>query len=426
MNAIKSKAGLILSGIAGLALLLLAILTVGINDAGYRTVVQYPTGSMMVKFGPGIYFPFFGKTTTYPDYLTYDFSAPDGACNFSQNDGVKVRYQDGGEGVVCGMANVQLPIIEDDMVKFHKRYRTEEGARLKLLNQSFPKALNLTAALMSSEEAYATKRSEFIKMSSDQSKRGLYVTKLINKEVQVGIDEKGNPEMQRRDVPVIQVDDKNQPLTQGSDFDKYSVSVVQFDLKAWDFEPKTLKQISNKREAEMAIITSKANAKKAYFAEQQVIAEGKKAVASAEYKAKTMAETKIQQAEMDKKLALITASKIKEQAIEMTLAAVEATKQKRQEALQALEAEKVTVTNARAKAKALKLVQEGGIIKMKIDAMVLMNEQNASAQAQRRVPTTVIYSGAEGNLGSGNDVASILDTQLIKNLNNLNLDTKIK
>lgn len=421
----KSNTGIIITAVVAVALTAISLLTIGINDAGYRTVVQYPTGTMSVKFGSGVYFPWFGKTTTYPDYLTYDFSASDGNCTFGK-DGVKVRYQDGGEGTVCGMANVQLPTDEKTMLEFHNRYRSEQGVRNKLLNQSFPKAMNLTAALMSSEEAYATKRSEFINMSSEQAKRGLYVTKLVNKEVQVGVDESGKPEMQKRDVPVIQVNPDGSFQTQGSDFDKYGVTVVQFDLKAWDFEPKTLKQISSKREAEMAIITSKANAKKAYFAEQQVIADGKKDVATAEYKAKTRAETAIQEAEMKKKLALIEASRIKEQAIEMTLAAVEATKQKKQEALQALEAEKVTVTNARAEAAALKLVQEGGIIKMKIDAMVRMNADNADAQARRQVPNTVIYSGADGNLGSGDDVARILDTQLIKNLNNLNLDTKIK
>lgn len=420
----KSKSGLIVAAISAVFLVSIAAMTVGINDAGYRTVIQYPTGTMSIKFSSGVYFPWFGKTTTYPDYLTFDFSASDGNCTFGK-DGVKVRYQDGGEGTVCGMANVQLPTDEKTMLEFHNRYRDDVGARNKLLNQSLPKALNLTAALMSSEEAYATKRSEFINMASEQAKKGLYVTKLVNKEVQVGVDKTGKPEMQKRDVPVIQINSDGTAKTQGSDFDKYGVTVVQFDLKAWDFENKTLKQISDKREAEMAIITSKANAKKAYFAEQQVIADGKKAVAAAEYAAKKIAETAIQKAEANKKLALIEASRVKEQAMEMTLAAVEATKQKRQEALQALEAEKVTVTNARAEAAALKLVQQGGIIKLRIDAAVQMNKDNAAATAAQKVPTTVIYSGATGaELGSRTGVSDILDTQLIKNLKALNSATQ--
>lgn len=413
----KSPVKTIFSVIVGVIMLILVGMNVGINDAGYRTVIQYPNGTMSVKFEPGVYFPLFGKTTVWPDYLTYDFSADDGNCEFQQNDGVKVRYQDGGEGVVCGMANVQLPVTDTDMISFHKRYRTEDGARAKLLNQSFPKAMNLTAALMSSEEAYATKRSEFIKMSTEQAKKGLYVTKLEEKLVQVGIDEDGNPEMQKRDVPVIQMIKGSQtPQTQGSDFDKYSANIVQFDLKAWDFEAKTLKQIADKRSAEMAIITSKANAKKAYFAEQQVIAEGKKAVANAEYKAKTIAETQIQQAEMHKKLALIEASRVKEKAVELTLAAVEATKQKKQEALQAVEEAKVITTLAKANSFKIQKEQEAGELKLRLDNSVLIAETYSRAIAQMNVPTVMMVGGAEGGKGGDGDMQKLLQLQVLKSL----------
>ncbi|MGH8557125.1 MAG: hypothetical protein ACRESZ_06610, partial [Methylococcales bacterium] len=45
----------------------------GINDAGERTVVQYPTGTLYIKFSPGIYFKGFGSTEVYWDVYTYDF-----------------------------------------------------------------------------------------------------------------------------------------------------------------------------------------------------------------------------------------------------------------------------------------------------------------------------------------------------------------
>lgn len=423
-NSPKNMFKMIALGVVGVISLILVGMNVGINDAGQRTVIQYPNGNMTVRFEPGIYFPFFGKTTVYNDYLTYDFSAEDGSCDFEQNDGNRVRYQDGGEGIVCGMANVQLPVDEVSMIKMHKRFRSEDGVRAKLLDQAIPKALNLTAALMSSEEAYATKRSEYIRMSREQTEKGLYKTKLVEKTVVVGIDENGKTETQLKEVPEIIVDANNMAITTGSDLDLYSMNVAQFDLKAWDFESKTIKQIQDKREAEMAIVTSKANAKKAYWEEQQVRAEGEKNVSTAEYEARVAAEKMIQEAERDKALALIEASKIKEKAIELTAAAVEATKQKTQEALQAVQEAKVITTLANAEAYKLKEVQKGGILKLKIDAMVTMNRDNAAAQAKRKVPTTVIYSGGEGKLGSGSDVANLLDTQLIKNLQNLGLDMK--
>lgn len=419
----KSLKGMIFTGVLAVTGIVLTVMNVGINDAGYRTVIQYPTGTMDVKFDAGVYFPLFGKTTVYPDYLSKDFSAgTDNVCSFAQNDGVRVRYQDGGEGVVCGMVNVQLPNDETAMIDFHKRFRSEEGARLKLLNQEFPKVLNLTAGLLKSEEAYATKRSEFISHATYQARNGLYVTRLVSKEVQVGVDETGKPEFQTLDVPEIVIGKDGSPDTQESIIDKWNLDVTQFDLKAWDFEPKTLQQISNKRQAEMDIITAKANANKAYYAEQQVIAEGKRAVAEMTYKTKTAASKQIEEANRDKQLAVIQAQKEKERAKELTLAAREATEQKRQEALAAIEEAKKIKTLADAEAYRLRETQKAGELKLKLDTIKHVAEVTADAQARRQVPTTVIYSGADGNLGSGDDVSTIMDTQLLKNLKSLGVD----
>lgn len=408
----KISKGMILSIIGGLATILVANSNIAINDAGYRTVVQYPSGGMAVKFTPGLHFPFFGKTTVYPDFLSFDFSAgEDNVCSFASNDGVKVRYQDGGEGVVCGMANVQLPVSEEEMIAFHKRYRSTEGVRTKLLNQTFPKSLNLTAALMTSEEAYATKRSEYIEKAEYQAKNGLYMTKLVVKKVQVGIDENGEPEIQEREVPDVQYKDGT-ALTQGSDFAEWGVSVTQFDLKAWDFESKTLNQISDKRAAEMAIITAKSNAKKAYYAEQQVIAEGKKNVAQAEYQAKVKAEQQIQEAERDKQLALIEATKAKEKAELLTEAAFEATNQKRQEVLQATEEAKSIKILADANAYKIEKEQLAGELKLRLDNSVQIAAKYADAIAQMNVPSTMII-GSGGSSDGSSELQQLLQLQVL-------------
>lgn len=408
MNTTKSVKGLIFGGVIGVIGLVVLIMNIGINDAGYRTVIQYPNGSMSVKFEAGVYFPLFGKTTVYPDYLTKDFSAgEDNVCQFSANDGVRVRYQDGGEGVVCGMVNVQLPSDEVSMIEFHKRFRTEQGARSKLLNQEFPKVLNLTAGLLKSEEAYATKRSEFISAANYQSRNGLYVTRLVSKEVQVGVDEKGQPEYQKRDVPEIVIGDDGQPETSESILERWNLTVTQFDLKAWDFEPKTLKQISDKRDAEMAIITAKANANKAYYAEQQVIAEGKKAVAEMQYKTKTAAARQIEEANRDKQLAIIEAQKQKESAQELTQAAIERTKQKKQEALAAAQEALVITTLADAEAYAIREKQSAGLQFRTIEAQEKMNADIAAAIEAMQVPSTITILGG-GSQGSEADAMQSL------------------
>ena len=260
-------------------------------------------------------------------------------------------------------------------------------------------------------------------MSREQAEKGLYKTVLETREVVITNND-GKTEKQIKEVPKV-VEVAGVPVTQGSDFDLFNLKVVQFDLKGWGFEPKTIAQIQKKREAEMAIITAKANANKAYYEEQEKIAEGKKNVAIAEYTARVEAEKVIQEAERDKTLALIDATKQKERAIELTQAAVEGTKQKQQEALQAIEEAKVIKTMADAESYRLRETQKAGELKLKIDALVSIAEFQADAQAKRAVPTTVIYSGGEGDkMGSSSDVSNVLDTQLLKNLSNLNLSIK--
>lgn len=430
MNDIKLPTWLnkrtVLSVLAGIVGLVVVTETIAVNDAGYRTVIQSPNGNMSVQFESGVYFPFFSKTTVYPDFITKDFSAGEGnVCSFAQNNGLRVRYQDGGEGVVCGIVNVQLPTDEEDMIEFHKRFRNEEGAKSKLLDALVPNVLNLTAGLVTSEESYATKRAEFISNASTQASKGIFVTQLVQKNVQVGVDKNGKPEFQKRSVPEIVMEkDGVTPKHQPSVLTQWGLKVTQFDLNAWDFEPKTLTQISTKREAEMAIITAQANANRAYYEELETVAKGKKAVAAQEYATKTQAAVPIEEAKRDKELAIIEATKQKESAMALTAAAVEATKQKQQEALAAVEQAKVIKTLADAEAYATDRKQAAGKLFREIEAQEKMNADMAMAIQNMSVPTTVtILGGSSGNSGS-NAMESLLQLGVMDKLGTLQKQTK--
>jgi hypothetical protein len=412
------------SAVGAIALAVVMATTMGINNAGYRTVIQGVGGDMSVKYDAGIYFPMFGKTTEYPDYLTYDFSAKDKSCDFEENDGIKVRYQDGGEGVVCGMANVMLPVAGDEeaMIAFHKRYRSEAGVRAKLLNQTFPKALNLTAVLMSSEEAYATKRSEYISMGRDQVENGLYKTKLVEKNVQVGIDSDGEPEMQLKEVPqIVMVGGLAQH--DASDLTQWGLTLSQFDLKAWDFEPNTLTQIRKKRAAEMAIVTAKANAKKAYWEEQEVVANGAKNAAAAKADAITAAQPLIENKLRDKQLAIIAAEQRTATAIENTLAAKEEEKRQRALAKAAVQEGKKIKTLASAEKFRLESIAEGGELQMRLHTAEVMNKDAWVEIGKQKWTPEIVMGGGEG--GQLNEVQAMVQTQLIKNLQNVGINSGI-
>jgi len=134
----------------------------GINNAGHRTVVQYPTGTLYVKFTPGIYPQLFGTTEIYNDVITFDYDKTDAEVDSSIDQvGISVRYQDGGTGRVYGKARFTLPNDEETMLHLHKAFRSNRGVSQKLIKSVTEEGMNLTAGLMSSEEAYAEKRGIF-------------------------------------------------------------------------------------------------------------------------------------------------------------------------------------------------------------------------------------------------------------------------
>jgi regulator of protease activity HflC (stomatin/prohibitin superfamily) len=66
-----------------------------------------------------------------------------------------------------------------------------------------------------------------------------------------------------RNIPVIKYGNDGLPLHHASDFHNYGINVSGFQITDWDFEQKTLDQISRKWEATMGIITAKADAERA-------------------------------------------------------------------------------------------------------------------------------------------------------------------
>jgi hypothetical protein len=232
----------------------------GINDAGHRTVVQYPTGTLFVKFTPGIYFQGFGSTEEYMDVVTYDFDKTDAVGEASLNTtGIAVRYQDGGTGHVLGKARFALPNDEPTMIHLHKDFRSNQAVTYKLIKTVTEESLNLTAGLMTSEEAYAVKRGIFTQWAEQQVGSGKFVTEIK----QVTQKEIGTGESVEKNIPVIKYGTDGLPIQLRSDFKFYGLTVSGFQITDWDFEPKTLEQISKKREATMGIITAKAEADRA-------------------------------------------------------------------------------------------------------------------------------------------------------------------
>ncbi len=396
MNKVSLKTGL---GIAAAVLLsIVTVSSVSINDGGYRTVIQAPTGKMSVKFTEGWYFAPFSKETVYPNVISYDLEA----------GGLSVRYQDGGRGTVDGNVRVQLPNDEAAMLKFHREFLSVEGAMAKLVVPEVKQALNQTAGLLTSEEAYAEKRSNIAEWAEAIMENGRFVTKTVTREITMSDGTK-----QRKQIPEISTKD-GQPQHQGSPFKEYSLQVSGFQVTNIDFEAATQSQIDEKRKAEMASITARANADKAAWEEKQVEAEGKKLVAQRRYEQLKINEKDILVAEREKQVALIEAARVKEVNAEQLLAA-------KIDVQTAKEQAEATMQRARAEAEAKRLVMEAdGALALKAETAIKINEIWANAYQNRTVTDvpSIVMGGSTNTSGSGaaSNFMQMMEAKLARDL----------
>jgi len=386
----------------------------GINNAGHRTVVQYPTGKLYVKFSPGIYPIWFGTTEIYKDVITFDYDKTTAEVDSSiDQQGISVRYQDGGTGTVYGKARFTLPADEVTMLHLHKAFRSNRGVSQKLIKSVTEEGMNLTAGLMSSEEAYAEKRSIFTQWSNQQISKGKFQTKLEKVKT---VDENTGKTV-TKNIPVISYGKNGLPIHNTSDLTDYGIGVNGFQITDWDFEPKTLQQIATKREATMAIITAKANAERAKQDAITAEEQGKANVMTAKYEKEVVKEQAIVDAERAKQVAVIAAQQQVEVARQQKLEA-------EQKKLAAAEYKQEQILRGEGDGEYKRLVmQADGALQQKLETYQRVMGYFANAiEKQKWVPE--IQMGGNGAKG-GDAAMALIEMLSIKTAKDLALDLKV-
>jgi len=411
---IKTSPKLTIGIVLAVALLAILVMAFGINNAGHRTVVQYPTGTLYVKFSPGIYPQWFGTAEVYNDVITFDYDKSSAEVDSSIDQvGISVRYQDGGTGTVYGKARFSLPSDEETMLHLHKAFRSNRGVSQKLIKSVTEEGMNLTAGLMSSEEAYAEKRSIFTQWSSQQISKGKFQTKLEKIDT---VDESTGKTV-TKNIPVISFGADGLPIHLFSDLADYGITVNGFQITDWDFEPKTLQQIATKREATMAIITAKANAERA---KQDAITseeQGKANVMMAKYEKEVVKEKAIVDAQREKEVAVISAQKSVEVARQHKLEA-------EQKKLAAAEYKQEQILRGEGDGAYKRIVMEAdGALAQKLATYERVMERFASAiEKQKWVPE--VQMGESGNGGS--NAMTLIEMMSVKAAKDLALDMEVK
>ncbi|MDP2907162.1 MAG: hypothetical protein Q8O03_04440 [Nanoarchaeota archaeon] len=192
----------------------------GVNDANTVTVIQYPWNTFSVKKDHGIYFTWGGKATVYEKSLTYSFLT-------SEDEGIPVRFNDGGMGRASGVDMFWMPANEAEILKVHLAYGRHEEVVEALIKPLTRDVMALTAVLMSSEEAKEPfNKEKFAQQVHDQLVNGHYAVQVDTVRVE---DRNGKSEKIMR--PIIRRDSDGRPLYGKNWLSEYGITVKLLDVK---------------------------------------------------------------------------------------------------------------------------------------------------------------------------------------------------
>lgn len=392
-------------------------------DNGERAVARDFFGNTRVIYKAGPFYNFLGDVEVYPDFMGLDFTA------MPSHDGVKaealpedtkivdytyapaVKYNEGGIGWVKGNVQFALPGDEDLMIALHKKYKTASNLQTTLMLRTTEEALQFTAGLMSSQEAYMTHRTQFRSYAKDQLDNGLYATKL---EPVTKVNADGTEQVEM--LPAIVNVNGVLSRSDVSPLDSYGISLTQFNIKDWDFEQKTKDQISLKRDAENQVITSKARTAKAEqdTLEAKAIADKNKAIAEGE--ANVLKAKAVIDAQRQKELATIAAQQQVEVAKQVKL-------QRGEELASAkLEAKSIEVLSIAEAEAADRKIKAGGQLSAEQQTRIKIAAEIAQGFAAAQRPQTVVLGG-NGDNGelTGTSIDGFLQTMTAATATNLSV-----
>lgn len=347
-------------------------------------------GTVSVKNEP-TWFVNYGTQTAYNKLAVLDFTTDDTEASKDRMP-YRVKYNDA-KGAVHGALTVTFPTNKDQRLALYGDYSSQGAVMDLLVDKALQGALDKTAVLMKSQEAYMTHRALFREYALDQLEKGLYKTYIETVEVK---DSEGK--ITKTDVTRIAYvkDDNGKDTTEplrasASPLAQYGIQVQNLDITQMDFDDKTVDQIDLRRDSENAVIISKANADKAAqeTKEQQQLALKQKAID--EGKAKAEAAVQVVEANRDKELAEIVAKR------KVSVSAELITQRDNELKAARKEAEARTVTSTAEAAARDRLIKSGGELSAEQQTQIAINQAWAEAYAKKAVPQYNVGDVAMGD-----------------------------
>lgn len=406
------------------------------NDAGYCQHVRTIFSTESATCKTGWYFEGWGRSTSWPQYITVSHTNDPNADSSSLAPPYRVRLADNWVGDVTQTTRFGIPQDEEQFLKMARDFRSPERLITTTLKPAVTASLDSVANLFTMEEYYAGgKRDQFKTEYSDAVEKGRARVHQIevftsgseqsraapsNSDVAQDTSDVGDTSGRRIIMKKV-TDNSGNDIRIIHDYVSYGITVSSAILENLDPDDRFEEQIQARKDAASRRIV--AREERLEQEEQRLLAiqEGETNIAKRQAEERAVQIQATTKAETAKKLALIAAeqqraqAEIAKQTAEIRLEQTRIDAEGRRIAAEAEAYEKSVILEA------------DGALQAKLAAWVEAQKSWSSAAAQINVPTTVFASGENsGSTGSAlGTVDQFMQLMMMKSAKDLGLDTRI-
>ena len=428
---------LVVSGVAGASMLILGLGAFSYNDAGFQQHVRTIFGTESAVLNTGWYFEGWGRSTSWPKFITVANTLNADAGGSSVSGPYRVRLADNWTGDVTQSTRFQIPTDAEQFIKMSQTFRSLDRLVNSTLMPDVNASIDSVANMYTMEEYYSGgKRDQFKTEFFDTVTKGRAQVRQISLNQAGGVipsRARPNNDEATADTSVIGDTDVRRVVMEkvlGADgnpvrvphaYPQFGITVSQAILEGIDPDDEYERQINDRKSAASRRVV--AREQRLEQEEQRLLAiqSGQTEIAKRQAAAEVEQIERTTNAETEKQLVLIAAGRMQEEAaIARETAAINLERAR-------IDAEAVTVAaDAEAYAKEAILTADGAL-QQKLDAWVQAQEVWADAASKINVPSTVFNNGGtEGVAGNAlGTVDQFMQMMMMKTAQDLQVDPTI-
>lgn len=192
----------------------------------------------------GVIQQWFGKVTTYKKRSN---------CEFIDENGIPVVFNDGGHGTISLSASVDLPLDEKNLTQLHIKFGSQEAIENNLIKVTLRKSIYMSGPLMSSKESYAEKKNDLTFFIEDQASKGVYKTRQFSHKIEDPIT---GQEKTVTEVEIVKTSAGVPARQEKSPLMEYGVNMGFLSITGIAYDEAVKKQIKQQQNITMQVQTS--------------------------------------------------------------------------------------------------------------------------------------------------------------------------